>query len=298
MRNEDLLSKLGLDSRDGVFVNDGKEIKFNCPFCMKMGEPTPDKRYRFQLHIGKDEKRGLYQCFRCGKKGRVKEEDVVLGKINLKDILPAEKGKEIVLPDPFYPVTKEMDAYKYLLSRGMEEEDIAYYDLGISNGRVVFPDYIDNRLTYWVSRSYGPTSYGPKYFNCPGVKRSNQLYNLGRFLSRSQDSIVITEGPISAIVAGRDAVATYGKMVTYDQITTIQRLPIQRVYVALDPDAKKEALKVAKSLASTSLQVKLVCLPKGEDPASVGREGFQLFKSKALDFDLYNKLNWVEFIQS
>ena len=204
--------------------------------------------------------------------------------------------KKAVLPDGYIRVCSGMHAYTYLIGRGLSAQDIEYYDIGIANRRIVFPDYGDDgTLRYWVSRVY-EGHQGMKYFNAPGVQRSNQLYNLGRFRQEGFTKVVITEGPISAIVAGRNAVATYGKQVTERQIRKLKLLGSKSYYIALDPDAKGNAVSLAKRLASTGKKVYLVNMPDGEDPASLGRVRFHRALTQAAEFDPYNRLGAMAFL--
>lgn len=39
------------------------ELRFNCPFC------DSDTKHKLYLHVGNDERKGLWNCFKCGSKG-------------------------------------------------------------------------------------------------------------------------------------------------------------------------------------------------------------------------------------
>ena len=60
-------------------------------------------------------------------------------------------------------------------------------------------------------------------------------------------------------------------------------MPARKVYVALDPDAKKEAIKLGKELMNCFEEVYLVPMSGKEDPASLGRDKFiEIRNSKSL----------------
>jgi len=122
------------------------------------------------------------------------------------------------------------------------------------------------------------------------------LYNLGRFLLGGSRSIVITEGPISAIMAGRDAIATYGKEFTRNQVDLLRSLELETIYIALDPDAKPSGLKLAKSLSCVFKDIRLINMPDNEDPASLGRRKFLSFKESAVPYSDYDKVGHLEFL--
>jgi len=306
-----LFRQLGVELDDAIQSNRGVELRFNCPFCVERGEPRPDSKYRLYVHVEDDDRFGAYNCFRCGKRGRlvgkfdpnwkprcggVIDEEVDTSRFHVKKpSLPDPVRMVVELPKDYAPILPTMEACRYMLGRGLALEDIDYYQLGIARRRIVFPDYLDGKLVFWVSRSY-VDEHGPKYFNAPGVLRSEQLYNLGRWRAEPRDQVVIVEGPISAIVAGRDAVATYGKQITHEQITLLRQMGCARYYVALDPDAKENALGLAKALYGHG-EVYLVSMPNREDPASLGRERFRThYLPAALPYDLYSKATQIQYM--
>lgn len=279
-----LIPSLGLNPNDGRMASNGRYLTFNCPRCVERGEPRPDRKYRLHVCIeNQSGKFGTFHCFRCGYAGRAKKGGIEFdGAVlrNRREAIAANKvvPQEAKLPADFIPIMKRMNAYDYLINRGLTDDDIEYYGIGIAMGRIVFPDYnVDGDLVYWVSRAYDRSI--PKYLNCP-VSRDRQIYNLGRWLNEKLDTLTICEGPISAICAGRDAVATYGKLISQPQVDILRSLPAKKVYIALDPDAKKEAIKLAKDLVNYFDELYLVPMNGKEDPASLGREKFIEIKNR------------------
>lgn len=278
-----LISSLGLNPNDGRMASNGRYLTFNCPRCVERGEPRPDRKHRLHVCIETmSGKFGTFHCFRCGYAGRVQKGGIEFdGSLLRNRRISFESNRTIAheakLPADFSRISRDMHAYDYLIKRGITEDDIEYYGIGLSKGRILFPDFdVDGDLVYWVSRAYDQSL--PKYLNCP-VSRERQIYNLGRWLNEKMDTITICEGPISAICAGRDAVATYGKLVSQTQIDLLRSLPAKRVYIALDPDARKEAVKLAKDLVNYFEELYLVPMAGKEDPASLGRQRFMEIKN-------------------
>lgn len=306
-----MLQRLGLDEADGL-PSGHEELMFNCLWCQERGEPTPDTKHKLYVNVGT--KFGTYHCFRCGKSGHVHETSTeerqrffsepvrftdhqVLHEFYRPKKVAAKPEPE--LPSGFYPIAPGMRAWDYLLERGLTPAEIEFYDIGIAQNRIIFPDYLDGKLAFWVGRAYDESRPAhQKYFNVPGVPRTDKLYNLGRFLKDGHRQVIITEGPISAIMAGRDAIATYGKQITPQQLQMLQALPVERYYVALDPDVSKEhAIAVARTLSQTRRAVALINLPPRMDPADLGRERFRRLLPRAAVYDMFNRTTVLNFLQ-
>ncbi|MFP5363942.1 MAG: DNA primase [Thermoleophilia bacterium] len=157
--------------------------------------------------------------------------------------------------------------------------------------QIIFP-LADSRgrVRGFAGRSLVPDEErrGPKYVNSPesppGVdlfhKRS-QLFaaDLARAPAAKAGSVVVAEGYTDVIamhqVGVRNSVCIMGTSLTEEQVAELARLaPV--VQLALDSDsAGQEAmLRAAKVAAGRRLELRVVPLPKGEDPAElVQREG-------------------------
>ena len=189
---------------------------------------------------------------------------------------PQEETEQlhVSLPEDFVPIFPGTKAHEYLRSRGISDARIEYFRLGFGTeelkNRIIIPDYNrDGDVVYWVARTYG--KHKAKYKNAT-APREFQVFNLGRLLASGTeiDRVVICEGTISAIVAGYDAVATYGKYVTGSQITILARAAAKEYVVAFDGDAPYEAASLATRLRRRGLYVSWVRFSRSEDPASVG----------------------------
>ena len=266
----------------------GDEIRFNC-FRNDCGvSGTKDSHYHLYVNI----KEGKYFCQRCQRGGTLEYLCKVTGvplpgqtllswNVVINSFLFPTRSEEVKdapldWPSEYLPMVSGTKARAYLAERGITDSDIEFYQLGIGVGklknRVVFPDTdVDGNLVYWVARTYG--NHKAKYRNAD-APRERQVFNLGR-IERSKDKrrLVICEGPISAIIAGRNAVSTYGKYVTSQQISRIVAFKAEEYVVAGDGDAVYEAASLASRLFKKGCNVRFVRMQGSEDPADVGSSG-------------------------
>jgi DNA primase len=217
---------------------------------------------------------------------------------------------KVSMPEDYCECQPGTRAWDYLLSRGFTEEVIRDYRIGFGvqdlrvvkdrsryagSGRIIFPDFnSQGELVYWVARTY--VNHKIKYKNA-SVHARDQLYNIQR--ASQYTSVVITEGVISAIAAGRNAIATYGKDVTPEQIAILDSCSFQKYYVALDGDATHRtpriaqtprALSLANSLTRRGLETYIVVLPFEDDPDSVQEFGPYLEEARRFDWHTYVEL--------
>ena len=275
-------------------------FRFNCNFPWCKGKSRlPDKGYR--LYVNPKDR--WYFCHRCTSGGsldkllayyRMPVESSVIGaKDRIYDrLLSLSKPKHrllkhAALPLDYTQVVRGSDAYVYLKSRGITDDLIQYYSVGMGysdyyktateewdlhagSGRVIFPD-VDEKgsINYWVARSY--KGHKAKYKNAK-VDKADKIYNLGRIVDKGDFSrIIICEGPISTIIAGesadRQAVGLYGKYVSPEQLRLLLTYPFEKYIISLDADAKDKVIDLARKLHNSGKKVELVKFRKNEDPA-------------------------------
>ena len=116
----------------------------------------------------------------------------------------------------------------------------------------------------------------PRYLNPFGDNRRKCVFNLHRIPKGVP--IIITEGSLTAISAGSNAIATYGKYVTDSQLKTILSNQPSSIYVNLDPDAYESAVALCdKLLRMTSVPIYLVVLPDDKDANDLGHEDYMKY---------------------
>lgn len=281
-----------MDIGDLHFLGDsvpagGVEYRFNCPFC------ESDHGIDTKYHMYVNPKKGAFFCHRCSKGGSLRtlfkhfEEDEVgshLPPAGIDDILRAflhggPLRSTPVCPHPDVQGELSATARNYLHQRGIDSEDIKFYEIMEGGGRmanrVIVPEYHENKLVCWVGRAMYDW-VEPKYKNAPGDTRRGSVFNLERVTT---DSVVITEGVFDAMAAGRDAIALYGKYCSPIQLGRIVSKKFKRYTVALDPDAVKDQQKLCKMLwgwdPRSNPEIFVVQCPEGEDPSSLGRDAFR-----------------------
>jgi len=276
------------------------EFRFVCPFCH-------DREKTFAVNFI----RKRFICFRatCGVRGGLSyladrlgftlaETPLLSSTDQLRNRLwmldePSsvfEVSPKIEEPVPhldFIQIEPSMFAWDYLRFRGLTAEDIYFNELSLTKEdrgrRIYFPqrDSCGN-LVYWVARKYLPGhTKGRKYVNPPCSIKRRLLYR-SHLVDRNQP-VSVVEGPISAIIAG-NAVATLGVLFSSEQVAEIAKLECP-ILSAMDGEAFTDSVKLARKLEPFGVLAKIVPLPKGKDPADVGRSGFLEYVQKAFSLE-------------
>ena len=161
-------------------------------------------------------------------------------------------------------------ALAYLLNRGLTEDDIIKYNLGYcTSGRyknmIIIPSYDEKgHLNYFTGRSFEDDPY-VKYRN-PETSRDIIPFEL--FINWDLP-LVLCEGPFDAIAIKRNAIPLLGKNLQQNLLMKIVRSTVEKIYIALDSDARKQALKFAEQFMDEGKEVYLVEL-EGKDPSEMG----------------------------
>lgn len=284
-----IISKLGDDYIDATNVNNNTyELRFNCPFCRENGDTHNDHK----MYIRYDKlKPGVFWCHRCESKGRVALNDLIisgsvtdaydlLNKYLSSDIVNDEEESEYYIIPKTKPSNNSMP-YEYLKSRGITDEDIEYYNIRVGEldnkqfyGRIVIPNKVFSKR--WTDMYIARTFLGDKirYKNPSSSKSHSLVFNLHN-IEDNCDRIIINEGVINSIIAGRDSVATFGKYVSSDQLKLILSKNPKKVYVSLDTDAKDIAIELCERIRKISnCKVYLVELPDNKDASDLGKDKY------------------------
>ena len=195
--------------------------------------------------------------------------------IQLRDFYdPEEEGDEEppgaiffpeVMPDPGF---RDLDSAagaegrRYLESRGISLDIAKAYDIQYApaDNRVIFPVKSGGRVLGWPARLAGPSEYWdaehgiqvsvPKALTSFGLKK-DRLFMFGDRLAGSRHA-VLCEGPVDALKAHLCGgnVASMGAAVSATQLRLLRNSGIERLYLALDPDAYRDAQRVVKELCT------------------------------------------------
>jgi DNA primase len=256
---------------------------FHCPFC---------KHHKPKLEI--DPKTGFYHCWTCepATKGRnlvslLKKVQATSTQITeMRSYFPGGKGEiddkqyqVVELPKEFISLVKPStkltyrQAKSYTIGRGITDTDIIKYNIGYCEAgkyrnSIIVPSYDSRgRLNYFISRSFEKDP-GRKY-NAPSCNK-NELVGLEYFINWKVP-VVLCEGIFDAIALKRNAIPLFGKSIPKALMMKLVQSDVKTVYLALDKDALKEALKYAQQLINLGKDVYLIEL-NGKDPSDIGFE--------------------------
>jgi hypothetical protein len=296
--------KLGiLKDLFGSYHRSSEEHLFHCPKC---------KHHKRKLSINLD--KDAFKCWVCDYRGNsiyrlVRRYGDFLqrqtweeldGKVDLSESfvdklfgdIEEDIEQTIKLPNEFIslankdlPITA-VKALNYLKARGVTKEDILRWKIGYCrtgeySGRVIIPSFNrDGYVNFFVARSY--TEDWMKYKIPDGVSKDiifNELY------VDWKNDLVITEGGFDAIVAG-NAVPLLGSTLREDsklfQEIVKHDTPI---YVALDPDAEKKAMRLISALLQYGVELYKIDVTGYGDIGEMSRDEFCKRKEKAVAMD-------------
>ena len=277
---------------------------YHCPFC---------NHHKPKLEVNFTEnKKGHnpWHCWVCGKKGKTIKGLFKLLKAPSDKFIELNKlvktGSEVEevivqnvveLPKEFKQILgnndlKAKQAYNYLRNRNVTDDDIIKYNIGYCNfGRytnmVIIPSYDkDGSLNYFTGRSFEKDPF-VKYRN-PECSRDIIPFEL--FINWDSP-LVLCEGPFDAIAIKRNAIPLLGKNIQSNLLKRIVQSTVKKIYIALDTDAIKQALKHCEYLLNQGKEVYLVELD-GKDPSDLGFSYFTklILNTEPIDqYDLMEK---------
>jgi len=288
-----------------------QEHLFYCPYCNH-------HKMKFSVNIDKN----VYKCWVCDKRGtdiyqvirkhgtfsQVQQWRALSGKVEITefDNLFEEKEKPaeqtIRLPDCFQPIANGVDiraksAINYLIKRGVTSEDIlrwkiGYCDEGEYKGRIIVPSFgLSGYANFFIARTYNRNWM--KYKN-PRTNKDiifNELY-----LDWDKD-IILVEGVFDAIRAHTIGTAIPLVGSTLRENSKLFQALVrhnQRVYVALDDDARAKASTIINKLIDYDIQTYSLDTSGYEDIAEMPRDVLMARKEQAdrmsSDNHLFQKL--------
>ena len=257
---------------------------FKCPHC---------NHYKPKLEINFTEnKKGTnpWHCWVCDKKGKTllglfKSIKAPYNYINqLKGMVKTnivddveEKTISLNLPKEYKLIIPNIDkdlmaqrAFNYLKGRGIRLDDLVKYDIGYCDSgpyenMVIIPSYDKfNKLNYFSARSFLPNPY--QKFKNPPVSRD--IVPFESYINWNLP-IILCEGMFDAIAIRRNAIPLLGKNVQSQLMRNIIANNVKEIYIALDKDAMKQAMKMSERFLNEGIEVYLVEL-KDKDPSDLG----------------------------
>lgn len=256
-------------------------IQVVCPFCA--GNPG--------YHLGFNEERAGFHCWRCGSKKTI---EVLIKILRISgsqafQILAKYKGsrRRVTNAPTFerrskvsYPMgTCELNprAAAYLSKRKYNAESLQKIwglrstgPTGPYKFRIIAPIYQDGVLVSYQGRDY-TNKQDPPYKACSQEDEVEDhkhcLYGLDLF---EGDSVVVVEGIADVWRLGPGAVATFGIKFTNAQVSKLMKFKKVFIFFDSDPQAIVQARKLAMIL-SAFCEVEILVIENG-DPGNMSQE--------------------------
>jgi hypothetical protein len=267
---------------------------FKCPFCT---------HHKNKLEISlrtTDKKENFWHCWVCGVKGKsllslfkkMKAPQDKIAELNIL-VVPNKSDRQaeigaLELPKEFISFSdhekfitdrvaqiESKHAFKFLRNRGITPDDIIKYNIGFCRegkyeGRVIIPSYDElGKLNYFIARDYKGEA-PQKYKNPPASAKDV----IGWELFINWDApIILVEGMFDALTIKRNVIPLFGKVLHNKLMQKLVKSSVNRIYIALDQDARRDALKQAEMLMSYGKEVYMVEM-EGKDANEIGFEAF------------------------
>jgi DNA primase len=270
---------------------------YNCPFC---------NHHKPKLEVSfKQQEKGEnpWNCWVCGKKGRSlltlfnkiqaserdKQELIGFIKANGGRVSTSTKEEIISLPKEFRELTtitkKDIigrHALRYLKDRGLSKEDILKYGIGYCETgpyakMIIIPSYTATGiLNYFIARNFDANS--PVKYKNPSA--SKDIVGFEMFINWNLP-VILCEGVFDAIAVKRNVIPLFGKFIPKNLMKKIVSSQVEKVYIALDKDAQKQALEHCKQLLDLGKEVYLLDM-EDKDPSEMGFTKFTTLIQNAI----------------
>ncbi len=248
-----------LQERDIAYTWVNKDnVSFDCPWCGK-------GKKHFQVCVTEQ----IAHCFHCDKGTNW------IGLIAKIAKIPYEEAKGLVefsvaitkAPSPVAVSSVKLppkarwtlDAKEYLESRRISEDEIERYRiyLSITSHRIILPVYVSGIAISYQERALYPWQT-PKYLTGKGSHLGRCLWGIDDCVPDS--AVVICEGIFDAISMRKaqcQAVASFGKQITNNQIELLSSRGFSKIFLAYDNDAfdhiKQAYYKLSKHFSKISI---------------------------------------------
>ena len=277
---------------------------YHCPECKHQKQKLEVNVEESSIHFQ------FYNCWTCGFKGKklttlFKKIGTDSSKINELRFLINSTSKEdksptidkkIALPKEFIslitPPTSitTKHALYYLKQRNISKEDIIKYNIGYCEfgkyaNMIIIPSYNnEGNLNYFTARNFDKNA-SIKYRN-PDVTRD--IIGLELFINWNTP-ITLCEGMFDAIAIKRNVIPLLGKTIQPSLMKKLINSLVNKIYIALDKDAIKQALNFCEQLMNEGKEVYLVDLNE-KDPSDMGFEKFTNLIQNTLPLTFSNLL--------
>jgi hypothetical protein len=261
---------------------------YHCPFC-NHAKPklevnlTENREGKNPWHCWACDIRGtsIYSLFKQIKIAPEKLQELSSLVKTSKSINETRVVSSVVLPPEFIALDNvnssdlmARHALVYLKNRHVSKHDILKYNIGYCKegdykNMIIMPTFDANgKLNYFTARSFEKNPY-IKYKN-PSASR-DVIPN--EHLINWNIPIILCEGIFDAMAIKRNAIPLLGKNIQSNLMKKIVTSLVDKIYIALDRDAMKQALRFCEMLLAEGKEVYLVDL-QDKDPSEMGFKNF------------------------
>ena len=275
---------------------------YHCPFC---------NHHKPKLEVNLTENRegkNPWHCWACDARGTTiynlfKQLKTDVSKFTeLKSLVKTSKSiketqvvSSVILPTEFISLNNvdtsdimARHALAYLKNRHVSKYDIIKYNIGyckegLYKNMIILPTYDkDGNINYYTARSFEKEPY-VKYRN-PSSSR-DVIPN--EHLINWNVPVILCEGLFDAMAIKRNAIPLLGKNIQSSLMKKIVTSVVDKIYIALDRDAIKQALQFCEKLMAEGKEVYLVDL-QDKDPSEMGFKNFTKLIQKTVPLTYYN----------
>jgi len=260
---------------------------FHCPFC---NHHKPKLEIQLQTNLKGE---NFAHCWVCNYKTRQlpslfkklktpKEKSLelrsILGVSEKADL--QKTHTDVNLPKEFKHLIADTSlearrAKSYLKKRGIGETELIKYNIGHATSgqyanHIIIPSYDKNyNINYFVARSLDPQAY--RKYDTPKCNK-NEIIGFEALINWNLP-IILVEGSFDAIAARRNTIPLFGKSISQALMKKLVESSVKTIYIALDRDAKKDALIHAQTLLNYGKEIYWVNM-EDKDPSEMGFEQF------------------------
>lgn len=267
------------------------EHLFYCPFCRH-------EKKKLAVNV----ENGKWHCWVCETRGKsprllimrfASEEDkreyergagVDMTAETMKDLLLLGQPETQPIERPEFPTGfRTLTMYRglsmydrmvqnYLINRRhWTHEDILYWKVGYcregeQSGRIVIPSFdAEGELNYYVARKYSP---GGRPYDNPSIPKEKIIFN--ELMLDFRRELIISEGVFDCAKLGENSVPLLGSSIG-DNSLLLYRIVSHgsTVVLALDADAKRKTLHVAKTLLRYGVETYIAELGEFADAGEI-----------------------------
>jgi len=266
----------------------GGNYAYTCPHC---NHHKPKLEINFDSHKNKA---NPWHCWACDVRGKsiiplLRKANAPQDKIEYAKTLVVDSSYNYVektyaaltLPSEFIslssvdsPTLSMRHAQAYIKNRGVSNHDISQYNIGycdegLYKNMIILPTYdAEGSLNYFTARSFEKDPF-TKYRN-PSVSR-DIIPN--EYFINWNIPVILCEGIFDAIAIKRNAIPLLGKSIQSSLMKKLIVSAVDKIYIALDSDAIKQALRFCEKLMAEGKEIYLVDL-QDKDPAELGFANF------------------------